>query len=351
MTYRALLRRIRGYAARALLLTSLSMGAVIVAVSAASGQAFTVTEQNIRSAILNPSQFTQDQINQMDLNGDNRIDVADLVKLLKTTTPVTDFAIEASTVTEGDGTISVRVVFSTSFSGTLRYTVGGTAVPGTDYQVLSGTITADGLYVDIPVTLLDDNLISEAAKTIVLDLYYDAEGGFGYVPGSSTEHTVYVLDNDAVWDGMIDNNGASLQFQMQIIQTPTGATATMLGDGYGIIPSPAKAAEGWPATGVTLTNSAFAAVVGPIPISKDSTLTNVDLQRHYQFNADASMTGQTVDAGSQITGTLTETVISVVSPQFNREFQNGTFTLLKRIPYIKPKDPTMTEVTSKARTN
>jgi len=70
--------------------TALVLLALVLAVKPVLGQNGVVTEANIRNAILDPTQFTQDQLNQMDLNGDGKVDVADLVALVQPPVPVPD---------------------------------------------------------------------------------------------------------------------------------------------------------------------------------------------------------------------------------------------------------------------
>jgi len=75
----------------------------------------------------------------------------------------------------------------------VRYTVGGTAVEGSDYEALPGTVTfkPGETTALIPVKPLDDVLISEPPKSVTLTL---APGG--YLLGTARSATVTIADDD-----------------------------------------------------------------------------------------------------------------------------------------------------------
>ena len=78
----------------------------------------------------------------------------------------------------------------------VNYSVGGTAVPGTDYQTLSGSVTiaAGQTSAPINVTPIDDLQTGEPPETVVLTLQPSA----GYTLGSPTSGTVTISDNNPV---------------------------------------------------------------------------------------------------------------------------------------------------------
>ena len=79
-------------------------------------------------------------------------------------------------------------------SGTLSYTVGGTATAGTDFSIAnSGSVqvAANTASVTIPVTITDDT-DDEGNETVILTL----GSGTGYRVGSSNVHTLTINDND-----------------------------------------------------------------------------------------------------------------------------------------------------------
>jgi len=76
---------------------------------------------------------------------------------------------------------------------TIRYTMGGTAIAGNDYEALSGTasIPAGGTQATIPVTIIDDTLY-EPNDTLVITLGQNP----GYVIGTQNSATMTLGDND-----------------------------------------------------------------------------------------------------------------------------------------------------------
>jgi hypothetical protein len=76
---------------------------------------------------------------------------------------------------------------------TVRYTVAGTATPGSDYVALSGSVVipASANTAVITVTPIDDSLV-ESAETVVVTLSADP----AYVVGTAKTATVTITDND-----------------------------------------------------------------------------------------------------------------------------------------------------------
>ena len=75
----------------------------------------------------------------------------------------------------------------------VSYTVGGTALAGSDYTALTGTVTipVGAKTAVIIVTPIDDTLL-EPAETVLVTLSADP----AYVVGSATTATVTITDND-----------------------------------------------------------------------------------------------------------------------------------------------------------
>ncbi|MEO9966787.1 MAG: DUF2341 domain-containing protein [Reichenbachiella sp.] len=109
-----------------------------------------------------------------------------------------EFQNSTTTIDEG-GSIAQVVVELSSPSGqdvTVDYAItGGTATGGgTDYALSSGTLTIEaGLQIKtINVALTDDNE-EESAETIIIDI----SNPMGASLGSTTQHTITLVDNDA----------------------------------------------------------------------------------------------------------------------------------------------------------
>ncbi len=249
--------------------------------------------------------------------------------------PVASFEKFVSNMEEGSAS-TVKVNFSTAFNGTFKYNISGTATTGNDYELLGGSIQANGEYVDIPIVTADDSEL-EKSETIVLSIYYKDGESPGYIPGASTDHTVYVSDNDAIWNGTIEINDASLHFQMKIIQEPSGAKGALISDGYGIIPLNSENEKGeWPAETISLSKTSFDAVIDHINIPENLTRANTDLRRKFMFQSNNVKP-------NEIRGTLTEYLTSSSEKQLNREM-TGTFILLRQIPDIELREPLLEDV-------
>lgn len=297
-----------------------------------TNQAGGVTEEEIRDAILRGDTYNAG----IDLNQDGKVDVADLVKLLRSM----QVGKSALRVSEGDGTVKVRVNFASRFTGTLGISVSGTAVEGTDYQTLPRSFTMDRTSVEIPITLIDDDVV-EDVKTIVLTFSYEDNNGSKTIPlGAPADYTVYIVDNDSLWRGTINNNGIALHFQMKIIQVGSETKGYLVTDGYGIIPQNGTGADPneWPATTMTLRNGLFNATVDSVAIPMALTLTNVDLKREFVFQAASGQGNHIVKPDSEIRGTVTESIKSSSETYLNRTI-TGSFTLLKQISKVSAISP------------
>ena len=111
--------------------------------------------------------------------------------------PVASFAAASFTTNEGSGTYNVVVNLSPApaVATTITYTVdsASTAIPGTDYTTLTGTVvaSASASSVNIPVAITDDS-VSETSETVILNL----TAGSGYTLGTDRVHTLTIADND-----------------------------------------------------------------------------------------------------------------------------------------------------------
>jgi hypothetical protein len=213
-----------------------------------------------------------------------------------------------------------------------------TATSGTDFKSLSGSVSVNGVTAEIPIEIIDDDVLEGTTETIVLNIYYDEnDHSLGYVPGLQTTHTIFIQENDAYWMGSIENIGTSVHFKMKIIQSPSGSSCQLIGDGYGIIPENGDSTE-WPVTPFSLTPSTFHAEVSDILIPAEQTHVNSELRRKLIFLADAGKENQMVDPASTIRGTLTEEVTCEKAAYLGYKYENGTFTLLKEIAQTKLDD-------------
>jgi len=117
----------------------------------------------------------------MDTNNDGIVDIADVIKLSR-----------ASTEVDRTITRDVEVRFTDPFTGTLTYSVAGSAAPGVDYTALSGSLVVDGTSAVIPVHILKD-LLFEGQETVELTI----EPGAGYTVGYPATHVLTIQDIEA----------------------------------------------------------------------------------------------------------------------------------------------------------
>ena len=110
--------------------------------------------------------------------------------------PEATFAAASSSAGEGAGTHNIQVTLSSQPSAgiTIGYSVGGSAVAGSDYTSLSWSVSvqAGTSSVNIPVAITDDSE-QESSETIILTLTADS----GYTVGSPGQHTLTITDDDA----------------------------------------------------------------------------------------------------------------------------------------------------------
>jgi gliding motility-associated-like protein/uncharacterized repeat protein (TIGR01451 family) len=98
--------------------------------------------------------------------------------------------------TNGSFTLSLPAGVTAAQDITVSYTVGGTAVAGSDYTALSGTVVipAGSNSITLPVRVIDDALI-ENNETVIVTLAGATAGSLGSFSATG-EATVTITDND-----------------------------------------------------------------------------------------------------------------------------------------------------------
>lgn len=218
-----------------------------------------------------------------------------------------------------EGAAQVRVEFSDTYTGTLRYEIR---------EMPAGPVTVSELMVDgkgavIPVPVEDDRRI-EAPRLFVVRILESEQ----YALGSSAVHTVVVEDNDAVWRGQYQTGGLSLRFDMKILRQGDAVTGALVTDGYGIIPRNADS-DAWPVTHIELDNEHFMAEIKGIAIPPASSQLGVLFQRAFRFEARRSIAGEVVEPAGRIVGRASEMLTAPQHPYFARAVKDGSFTLKK----------------------
>lgn len=135
----------------------------------------------------------------------------------------------ADRYSEGDGQVEAFVVSrgseDTSSPVTISYTVGGDAVPGTDYIALPGSVTIEAGQSEavVPVALLDNEL-PDLPRTLSLTL----QPGVGYSLGQVFSRSIEMIDNDNVSaDTQIALPPEDSTTRTVTLRNPTGAPQTV----------------------------------------------------------------------------------------------------------------------------
>ncbi|GAB4172349.1 MAG: hypothetical protein Fur0032_11740 [Terrimicrobiaceae bacterium] len=100
-------------------------------------------DARIKEKILERRAFSSSEIQQIDQNSDGVIDVRDLTLFYQNNPDAKPFALfeeSGSTVIADGRTAEVSVLFSSAFSGTLRYQISGPGVVGLDYELMDGQV-------------------------------------------------------------------------------------------------------------------------------------------------------------------------------------------------------------------
>lgn len=129
--------------------------------------------------------------------------IADYVEYTNNLPVIASFVVAASTVVEGLGVVPVAVRFNKPYKGLLKYQVGGTAVPGRDYEPMQGGLPVNGTTdVLIPVTIKTDDFVSRD-RSVVLTLQQLA-GPPTYSPANPSTHVLTIVEGDrGVYAGTI----------------------------------------------------------------------------------------------------------------------------------------------------
>ncbi|MCL2304658.1 MAG: hypothetical protein FWC43_04880, partial [Planctomycetaceae bacterium] len=104
---------------------------------------------------------------------------------------------------------------------TVYYNISGTATSGSDYKPLSGTVTFNvgEKYVNIPIEVIDDSLVEETYKTVILALQPYSVGGvpqytLDYSRAFPASATLTIKEDDLppnVWIDSVQNGEEGLQ--------------------------------------------------------------------------------------------------------------------------------------------
>lgn len=153
--------------------------------------------------------------------------------------PTVNFVSANSTGEEGTSPHQVEIIFDQPYSGLVNYSVNslGNTVAGTDFALgenpeeTTGSIEMDGTSAFIPLTIIDDSIVS-GQRAVILDL---ALNGENYFIGGRSSHAVILEDNDAWWTGsLIPASGETdgRIFRLKVAREGSG-TSVVFGGGAG----------------------------------------------------------------------------------------------------------------------
>lgn len=194
--------------------------------------------------------------------------------------PLVYFDKSAQTVGEGDSIAEIQVRFTESFTGTLGYSIKGTATSEMDFNELSGSVLVTGDTATIPVGILED-VLSEGNETVELTL----ESPTGATLGLPAMHTLTIRDNDGMWRGTVEKEGSGrMEFVMSVA---TGDDGKILGEivsnGEGFLP------DGRVPLSITMGGDFFKATMPPLTVAKDDTLFDIEMTRTFTFDSNPSV--------------------------------------------------------------
>ncbi|MBP7428589.1 MAG: hypothetical protein KBC05_04105 [Candidatus Hydrogenedentes bacterium] len=241
-------------------------------------QSQTAEPRDVEDAVLGTQQFTPEELGEMDANADNTVDVADLVALSRQATPAS-FEVASSEVVEGGEPLNIVIELDPPYTGPLEYVVAVPDPPapgeqplvipateGEDYVALPGIVQADGASAEITLTILDD-LETEPIETVNILLRNSS--------GLLTQHVVAISDNDAVWQGSLVMEGATLPIEMVILRQGGAWQASLTEFEDNAIP------PGNCPVSLNVTDSTFGATIGPVTseTTEDYNLIDAQLRR------------------------------------------------------------------------
>jgi hypothetical protein len=176
---------------------------------------------------------------------------------------VVEFSTTAFQITEGD-TGDLVITFSAPFTGTLRYSISGTATTA-DFGTLTGEIhVINSATATLPIAVADNETI-DPLRVLILTL----EAADGVRAGLSSRVVITIVDRDARWEGTFfsEKGNASLPFSLEIIRTGETTQARLVGGPYHFFP-----AGPFHGTITAHTASEFSASFEDITLPSESTL-------------------------------------------------------------------------------
>jgi hypothetical protein len=253
-----------------------------------------------------PFPTTGTNLNAVDSDGDGFTDALELQYgtdpnnpnsfPVLTSLPRAQFALPISTVTEGSGGFGVTVLFDKPYFGSLKFGVStqSTASVNIDYLPLPATVAVAGNSVVIPITWIDDAVISPV-RVLFLQLLTDP--ALPYARGNLTRHTGLLNDNDAYWSGVLVEKYSQRNFRLKVVHVGGGTQATFVAgagnDGLSMLAGETNALKSDQSSGV-------------VPIGSFPATVQFDTTSHFKITSPAmrAATGGLFGSGAGTTRSL-----------------------------------------------
>jgi Ca2+-binding RTX toxin-like protein len=232
----------------------------------------------------------------------------------------------ATGVTPNPGTFTFARTGNTVSALTVNYTLSGTAINGSDYTSLVGTVTfaANASTATVNVNPLDDTIFETSTpETVILTL----ATGTGYTLGSATTGTVSITDNDSqpvinLSASQTVVEGFTSPQTVSYTVTLANASSQPITVNYATANGTALAGSDYTSTSGTLTfNAGVTSQVINIPILNDSLN-----ETNETFTLSLTSPTNATLGTSTVTTTITDTLTASVTTTLPANVENLTLT-------------------------
>ncbi|XHR85236.1 MAG: beta strand repeat-containing protein [Gloeotrichia echinulata GP01] len=228
-------------------------------------------------------------------------------------------------VTANPGIFTLTRTGITTSALTVNYTLGGTAIKGTDYSNLTGTVTfaVGSSTATVTVTPIND-IIFEGTETVILNL----ATGTSYTLGATSTATVNITDNDSqptinlsASQTLVEGNTSPQNASYTV--TLSNASSQTITVNYATANGSATAGLDYTSTTGTLTfNPGVTSQVINIPILNDS----INEANETFTLTLTSPTNASLGTTTSVTTTLTDTITASVTTTLPANVENLTLT-------------------------
>ena len=233
-------------------------------------------------------------------------------------------------VEEGGGSAQVRINFSETYNGPLRYRWNGSIVPGEDgFGSLSGIIQVNGTTATITLSIPDNSTLDDI-RQLSISIALGGDTGYGLAEGGagSTTANITVIDDDARWAGTFQHKGESVPLLLELVKTGASWSGKILSDGTGLFPA---APGGIAISSISFSESSFSAVASDIVMvaSPENALCS-DVILSLTLTANQATAGHAV-SGEQVVGDASISISKPDSPHLNVTLGGGAFALVRQV--------------------